>query len=730
MIRKVVFFLFLSFALNWDVRAISPRDRPPEGSSLKTQGEEFPLVDSAEIQISAGPGSVLEGDILHLKEYVDIRYGDLRLQADSVRLNLVTKECHAEGNVILDSSDLRITARSAEINLNTGLGIFFDALVQAESSMVITARKMERIAVDRFLIEKGTFTTCTQPTPKWSFHVGKGLIHIDHYAYLHNLSFRINGIPAFYSPFLVWPIKEDRATGFLIPQIGYSQSRGSVINTSFFWAMRRNMDATFSLDIFGKERVGTGLEYRFIPNPAGSGRFSGYYQRERKTDESRWFAGFRQQQSFSSRSRLLANINQVSDRNYYLNFERDLGIGTSPSALSTIFATWNGSVHSLNLRTERREQFSSTGDLEQAILPEIELRGRTRPLGKSSIRFSFESSVDNFRKETPTFDATYQRVDFFPRFSAPLHPAAWLQIEPSLSLRDTFYSKSLSGGAISDENLNRTFLDARLDVIGPRFSRTFSGRSGKFASQYQNTWEPRLTYQYVTRSEDPLAPIPFDEIDTLRGDRNLLNYSLTTRLFAKRPGKEGSGSLSHVQEVSSLSLSQAVSFSDPLSVSASLVDESRFSPVRISYRLNPTVNTSLNFNTSYDVLFRKLSSASLSTTLRKADFGFLDLSWFQQKFLDAGTETNQVRLLSEGRFFQKRFLLGIQISYDVERDQIQNQRYRIGYNTQCCGFQLELFEREFLGVDEQEIRFMVNLKGVGTVVDFQSGSGIGPPILY
>ena len=112
------------------------------------------------------------------------------------------------------------------------------------------------------------------------------------------------------------------------------------------------------------------------------------------------------------------------------------------------------------------------------------------------------------------------------------------------------------------------------------------------------------------------------------------------------------------------------------------------------------------------------------------DFGFFDLSWFQQKFLDAGTETNQVRLLSEGTFFQKRILLGIQASYDVERGEIQNQRYRIGYNTQCCGFQLELFERQFLGVDEQEIRFMVNLKGVGTVVDFQSGSGIGQPILY
>ncbi|MCH8960211.1 MAG: hypothetical protein IH820_02460, partial [Bacteroidetes bacterium] len=86
------------------------------------------------------------------------------------------------------------------------------------------------------------FTTCTQPTPYWSFRFKKGHIHVDKYAHLINVSFRASKVPLFYSPYVVWPIKGDRATGFLLAEIGSSGTRGTVVNTAFFWVLRRNMD--------------------------------------------------------------------------------------------------------------------------------------------------------------------------------------------------------------------------------------------------------------------------------------------------------------------------------------------------------------------------------------------------------------------------------------------------------------------------------------------------------
>jgi hypothetical protein len=45
----------------------------------------------------------------------------------------------------------------------------------------------------------------------------------------------------------------------------------------------------------------------------------------------------------------------------------------------------------------------------------------------------------------------------------------------------------------------------------------------------------------------------------------------------------------------------------------------------------------------------------------------------------------------------------------------------VGYNTQCCGFLVEYLNRDFDASQEREVRFLVNLKGVGTILDLQQG---------
>ncbi len=711
-----------------------PGDDPAAFPSLLVTG----AVGERVLEISAGPGSHLDGPELELRNYVDIRYGDLRLQADVVFLQRETKDCRAEGDVVIQTPNMRITADSAEFNLKTGLGIFYNAQVRAEPSVLFSAEEVERIGEDRFLIRKGEFTTCTQPTPYWSFRVGRGLIHLDRYAHLHNLTLRVNGVPTLYSPYLLWPIKEDRATGLLIPEIGYSENRGSVISNAFYWAMRRNMDATFFLDFFGKDKIGAGLEYRFVPNSAGAGRFAGYFQEEQDTGESRWFAGFREVQKFGRNLRFLADTNFVSDGNYYQDFERDLRIGTNPSALSTLNLAWSRGLHSLNIIGQRREQFFTTGTLDQIVLPEVELRGSRRSLGGSPLLLSFVTSVDHFRKETSSYTANYERVDVAPTLSAPLRLAPWFRMEPSLQLRDTFYTQSLPGGTLVDETLNRRFYLARLDLIGPTWVKVFSRPPGRPASSLRHTIEPRVIYRYSRLSDNADSVIPFDEVDQLSTERNQVSFGFTMRLFAnmRDPGPESLGAASSVREVASMTLSQDYSFDNPLSVSATLGDDSSLSPVRLLFRFNPSPLSSIHLNTTYDILFDNLSSTSISTQLRKPGIGSIDFSWFQQRIFEVGTKkvdtkTEQVRLLGEGAFFRGKVILGAQTSFDLERSELLQRRFRIGYNTQCCGFQVEYLDRGFLGSGGKEFRFMVDLKGVGTVVDFHTGTAASEQtILY
>jgi hypothetical protein len=839
------------------------RQAAPEGQRRLVSEE----AGARTLEIAAGPGSVLGKDELILKEYVDIKYGDVRLQADFVRYVPSTKEAVASGNVVLDHGSARITAESLTYNLETDTGTFYKARGYAEPSTYFEAERIEKISGNELVLHDATFTACTQPIPYWSFKVSRGLLRLDDYAYLRNLRFKIGRVPIFFTPYLVWPIKSDRASGLLFPEFGFSQRGGTVVSNAFYWAMRQNMDATVYLDYLSVAGYGTGLEYRYVPNDTGRGSLVGYYIRDQVAKEERragddvpldrWVINYAHNQDLLSGWRLVTNANFLSDFDYYLDFERDLRLSTNPQALSNFFLTRNWGFYSLNLRGERREQlinvqvppgiggpFSITREetIVRWIQPEIELRGRRQRLGNSPFFLTLESSANNFRTGEERGD--YQRLDAFPVFSSQLSAVPWLDVDASVGYRSTYYTKSQrddvgwdglpgtgdcgEGNNVSDaepdrtpigvfgpeddlgcdglpgtldqgegngirdqerlivvdESLERRAFQAGLTLIGPKFSRVFDRPDSDFSPQFRHTIEPQIRYAYRSAASDPGVPFRFDEIDVGGGDFNTVTYALVTRLFAKRPaggtgGFESPGSqpvtepgasvvnpLSDLQrraarppehqeadaqgtpageekaaggrprlstvEVASLEISQDYSFLGPLSLSTN--DSTRVSPVRAAVRFNPSQHTSLDLRARYDVLFRQIRDASLSANLRSPRHGFLDVTWSMVRDLEGfgAFDRNQIGFLGETSLLGRRLLLGMQANYELGDllgggPRLRDQRYKFGYNTQCCGFQLEVLDRNFLGSSQLEYRFLINLRGVGNVIDLQSGTGAGLP---
>ncbi len=444
-----------------------PEEQPSGAPAADAQGTRrlvSPGTGGKNLEIAAGPGSVFGKDELILRDYVDLRYGNMRLQADYVRYLTATKEAYAEGNVILDQGPARVTAESLVYNIETGTGTFTRARGYAEPSYYFEAERVDKISENEMVLHQATFTACTQPIPYWSFKIGRGLIRADDYAYMHDLRFKLGRVPIFYSPYLVWPIKSDRASGLLFPNFGYSQRSGTIISNAYYWAMRRNMDSTFFLDYMSLAGYGTGLEYRYVPTEHGRGYFSGYYIRDQVAKEEnrpgvpvdRWVINYTHTQSFGDDWRMIANANFISDFDYYRDFERDLRLSTNPQALSNVFVTHNWGFYSLNLLAERREQLLSVRaepitvgepvfstreeSVVRWVLPEVELRGRRQRLGSSPLFFGVEASGDYL--STGAENAVYGRVDLSPVLSSQLSPVPWLDLNISAGLRDTFYTRS------------------------------------------------------------------------------------------------------------------------------------------------------------------------------------------------------------------------------------------------------------------------------------------------
>lgn len=487
---------------------------------------------------------------------VTIQNGDTRIQADRVTYRNKV-DVVAEGNVLLVWQNNRIFGSRLVYQLDTHLGLMENASGQAANQYIFWAKTAEKIGDDLIRLKNATFTTCTQPTPYWSFNVSSATIRVDKYARMWNPRLLASRVPIFYLPYIVWPVKDRRAAGLLLPDFFSSVKLGDGVSEQLFIPLGNTADLTLLGTHFSRAGTGFGGEFRLLPTRRGAVALKGFYIDDKVTGAPRWNVEYKQEQQFDNGFRMVADITQISDFNYYADFVRELNLVSSPTVLARVEFSRNGPWASFNVRELRREQLRVDGsELVQQTLPEIESRGRSKKLGKSPVYFDYQSSVAVIRQQekplpctTPPcsasqlapLDADYSRFDLYPTFSLPLVPAPWLDITPSVSYRWTRWAQryepiTLGSGettrVAADTAITRGLLGANLAIVGPKFYRIFDRKDGR---RFKHTVEPRLSYGSLEQFERTDELLLYDDVDTFNGSGANMSYGLAQRLFAKRP---------------------------------------------------------------------------------------------------------------------------------------------------------------------------------------------------
>lgn len=498
------------------------------------------------------------GDIV-ITGPVTIIWRETRFQAD--RLKITEKRyVEAEGNILLIWGPNRVAGTRMTYDLETESGTIENAIGQVPPEYLFWAKQAHKVGANVLKLRSATVTTCTQPSPYWSFAVSSATITLDKYAVMKNARIKIRPVPVFYLPVLVWPVKPNRAQGLLFPEFHSTQNRGRAITQEYFIPIGRSADLTLFGRYYTEAGFGGGGELRFIPNRRGSARFNGFFINDRVAGRNRHRATYSQTQEFQNGFRMLADINLVSDFDFYSDFERDLNLVSSPTILARLEFSRNGPWTSLNVREQRREQLrlsaNSTSNgrdttLVQQTLPELEWRGRSRKLGKTPFYLSFESGlasiqqrIRNPQPSVPAFDADYGRADIFPTLSLPWSRWPWLDINPFVSYRLTHYTqrqleaKNPGGGSrltVIDDDITRTLWGAGLEIIGPKLFRIFETPNSSYSKKYKHSIEPGLTYGFFDPFDRGDEIIVYDEVDRFAGAGEQVNYRIVQRLMAHRP---------------------------------------------------------------------------------------------------------------------------------------------------------------------------------------------------
>jgi lipopolysaccharide assembly outer membrane protein LptD (OstA) len=168
-------------------------------------------------------------------------------------------------------------------------GVLFDASFAAEKGQFkMSGAEVAKTGPQTYRFERGRFTTCRCPEgggrEPWEIKAEKAELEVGGYGTARNTTFEVLGVPVAWVPWMIYPLKTERQTGLLFPEISAGSLDSFSAALPIFWAARENVNVLFT--------PGGSVERGFFAKGAteyvfgeqSQGRVAGAYHRDAEID--------------------------------------------------------------------------------------------------------------------------------------------------------------------------------------------------------------------------------------------------------------------------------------------------------------------------------------------------------------------------------------------------------------------------------------------------------------
>jgi LPS-assembly protein len=560
-------------ALSSSASQSNPAGAPAKKASPPPARPAEPVTMTAQEQEKHGDQYQLRGD-------AEVDFRTYILRADLITYDDSTGEATATGHVKLDGGpfDEHLTASHGIYNVNTGNGRFWDVAgttgvkMHGKSVMLTSSTPfsfhgevVDKVGQEKLIVHHGIVTSCTLPQPKWSFHAQHITVVPGEDAKIYYSAFWLWRTPVFYFPFFTHPVEHTGPrTGLLMPAIGTSSTKGTIIGEGLFWAINRSMDSNLEVEDLTKRGWAEHVDFYARPdeNSWVTAHYYGVSDRGLPTSivipgpfnsaitlppnqseggEEGLLTAVTQHQNF----RAVADVDYLSSYLYRAAFSDAFHQAANTEVRSSGFVTRDENGYSLNAEVGRYQDFLSPdpgNEIAVIHAPSLQASSVDQQIKSSPLRFGFDSAVDGLWRSEPDYPLgrnVMARLDFYPHLSLPLSWQGWT-VRTDGAVRDTWYSNSLVTGGVPGETagtpVNRHAFETQVEVLPPPLSKIF--QRPVFHRIFKHTIEPRIVYDDVT-GIDNFDNIPRFDYRDVYSNTNELEYALMQRLYFKpAPGKD------------------------------------------------------------------------------------------------------------------------------------------------------------------------------------------------
>jgi LPS-assembly protein len=137
---------------------------------------------------------------------VQIIYKDQHFKADRVTIDQKNKRAVLDGNVVVNNSTVEIGGDHIELDYENNTSKIIKGYVKS-NNIFFSGATIEQKDAHQFYVVDANYTTCSNCPATWSFDGSEINAEIGGYAFLKNSFLKISGIPVFWLPYFIVPLK-------------------------------------------------------------------------------------------------------------------------------------------------------------------------------------------------------------------------------------------------------------------------------------------------------------------------------------------------------------------------------------------------------------------------------------------------------------------------------------------------------------------------------------------
>jgi LPS-assembly protein len=689
-----------------------------------------------------------------LKGGAQIRRIDAVVKGDRIDYDRQSGALEVRGNGLMMRDATIIRAPSLRYNVNDESGeIDHPRFWLGDTGGAGWAEQAQVYDRNHMRLTEVTYSGCPCPDPAWYISSPDVNLYFDeNEGVAKDGVLYFKGVPILYSPYLTFPVRKERKSGFLLPTYGTSTAGGVEVSVPYYWNLAPNYDLTLTPRIMAKRGVQLGAEFRYMGESYTGRMYGTYLPDDRVAGRKRWLYSLQHQQRLGNGFNASYDINRVSDDDYFRDFA-SFGLNEASYTYlpSNAGFSWNASPYvsgSLYAYTYQTLQDRSSTYLvpQYDRLPELNVRAAR--LNWNGFDVESQNYITYFKR--PVYSGQYfpnawgrhigpdgTRLSSYTTVSYPVVRPGWY-VTPKFGLHMSHYdTKWHVGDNPQYAGLPRTHTRV-LPIMSLDSGMTFERHTSLFGKPSVQTLEPRLYYlnvPYTDQSGIPVFDTSYADFNFAQAysenifsggwDRisnaNQLTIGLTTRWFDADSGLERL----------SLSAAQRVYFSDQ-KVSLYPTDKLR-TDTKSDYLVGASAALTDTFNLRFDAQFNPESQDRnrLVTGFRWQPKRLATLSAYyryqrdpaqvsepnviyQPGYVDNSKEL--VSMMGQWPINDKLYALG-RYDYSIQEKRSTQSILGLEYKGDCCWTARVVLQRYAVSRDDANTAmfFQLELSGLGSL---------------